>query len=208
MTNDPRDAVLSSRSVSRETEGRLQAFVDLLKKWNPAINLVSKASIDQVWQRHILDSVQVFDYGITAQRWLDIGSGGGFPGLVVAILAAEGAPAMQVTLVESDQRKATFLRAASQSLGLGTMVLSDRAEAIAPQAADVISARALAPLPQLCTLAQRHLASNGTAIFLKGKSFAAEVAEARQNWNFALESHPSITDPSAVVLVLKGISHV
>jgi 16S rRNA (guanine527-N7)-methyltransferase len=201
-------AVLSSLSVSRETEGRLEGFVDLLKKWNAAINLVSKTTIDQVWQRHILDSVQVFDHGMNARRWLDIGSGGGFPGLVVAILAAEKTPDMQVTLVESDQRKATFLRTVCQSLGLKAIVLSDRVEVIAPQSADVISARALAPLPQLCAFAQQHLVPRGTAIFLKGKSFAAEVAEARQNWNFALESHPSITDPSAVVLVLKGISHV
>lgn len=208
MTYESREAILSMLSVSRETEAQLQTFVDLLEKWNAAINLVSKASIDQVWQRHILDSVQIFDYGKTAKQWLDVGSGGGFPGLVVAILATEKAPEMQVTLVESDQRKATFLRAACQSLGLRAIVLSDRAEALAPQAADVVSARALAPLPQLCALAQQHLAPNGTAIFLKGKSFAAEIAEARKNWNFALESHASITDPSAVVLVLKGISHV
>jgi 16S rRNA (guanine527-N7)-methyltransferase len=208
MTDDSRDAVLSELSVSRETEARLQEFIGLLEKWNSAINLVSKTTMNQAWQRHILDSAQVFDHGKTAERWLDIGSGGGFPGLVVAILAKEKAPEMLVTLVESDQRKAIFLRAACQALGLRTSVLANRAEAIAPQAADVISARALAPLPQLCAFAKRHLAPDGTAIFLKGKSFAAEIAEARKNWNFALESHPSITDPSAVVLVLKGISHV
>ncbi len=208
MTDDSRDAVVSSLSVSRETEARLQGLVGLLEKWNVAINLVSKATLDQIWQRHILDSAQAFDHGITARRWLDLGSGGGFPGLVVAILAAEKAPEMQVTLVEADQRKATFLRAVGQSLGLSTIVLSDRVEAIAPQAADAVSARALAPLSQLCAFARQHLAPEGTAIFLKGKTFAAEVADARKNWNFALESHPSITDPSAVVLVLKGISHV
>jgi 16S rRNA (guanine527-N7)-methyltransferase len=208
MRDESRAAALSSLSVSRETEAQLQGFVDLLEKWNTAINLVSKATIDEAWQRHILDSAQVFDYGIDAHHWLDLGSGGGFPGLVVAILAAEKAPQMLVTLVESDQRKAAFLRAASQALGLTTTVLSARAEAVPQQAADVVSARALAPLSQLCAFAKRHLAPDGTAIFLKGKSFAAEVAEARQNWNFALESHPSITDPSAVVLVLKGISHV
>jgi 16S rRNA (guanine527-N7)-methyltransferase len=208
MTDDSRDAVVSSLSVSRETEARLQGLVGLLEKWNVAINLVSKATLDQIWQRHILDSAQVFDHGIAARRWLDLGSGGGFPGLVVAILAAEKAPEMQVTLVEADQRKATFLRAVGQSLGLSTTVLSDRVEAIAPQVADVVSARALAPLSQLCAFARPHLVPEGAAIFLKGKTFAAEVADARKNWNFALESHPSITDPSAVVLVLKGISHV
>lgn len=208
MTGIGAEQALRDLNVSRETMSRLAEFVALLIKWNVAINLVSKTTIDQIWPRHVMDSGQVFDFGRLARHWVDLGSGGGFPGLVVAILALEKAPEMRVTLVESDQRKAAFLRQASQVLGLGTQILSDRIEAIPTLAADVISARALAPLSQLCGFAQHHLAANGKAIFLKGKSAAAEIAEAQKQWCFSLESHISITDQSAVVLILGDIKHV
>ena len=201
-----RTAFLSD--VSRETLDRLQALVALLEKWNRTINLVSKGTIDAAWQRHIVDSAQIFEFGKTASSWVDLGSGGGFPGLVIAIIAAEKAPLLTLTLIESDQRKATFLRLASQNLGLRTRVISGRIETVTPLLADVVSARALAPLPLLCKYAAPHLAPHGRAIFLKGKAFEAETVEARRMWNFDLETHPSITDPSAIVLVLKGISHV
>ncbi len=208
MTVDMSESGSAGLNVSRETEALLAVFSALVIKWNIAINLVSKTTIDQIWSRHILDSVQVFEYGATANHWVDLGSGGGFPGIVVAILAKQRAPYMQVTLVESDQRKATFLRQASQALGLGANVISDRIEAIAPLAADVLSARALAPLPKLCAFAVRHLAADGIAIFQKGKSADAEITEARKDWHFSYSSHKSVTDSAAVVLVLKGIAHV
>ena len=195
-------------NVSRETNERLGDFADLLTKWNSTINLVSKSTIGQIWTRHILDSIQIFDHGATANIWVDLGSGGGFPGLVVAILAKEKAPHMQVVLVESDHRKAAFLRTASQALGLTVQVLSSRIESIVPLNADIVSARALAALPQLCSFAAHHLNAGGAAIFLKGKSVEVEIANARKDWKFSLESHPSITDPAAVVLVLKGLEHV
>ena len=202
------DCGLSELNVSRETMQRLRDFIPVLEKWNAAINLISKSTVDQIWTRHVLDSVQVFNHGAMATRWADLGSGGGFPGIVVAILAAEKAPDMRVILIESDQRKAAFLRQASLSLGLSTEVITDRIEALSPLSADVVSARALAPLPQLCGFAKTHLAQNGAAIFLKGKTSATEIADARKDWNFSLECHTSMTDPSAVVLVLKGISNV
>lgn len=202
------DLVLAGLNVSRETEQRLRDFVLLLGKWNAAINLISRSTVGQVWSRHILDSAQIFSYGSSARRWVDLGSGGGFPGIVVAILAVELTPDMKITLVESDQRKAAFLRQAGQSLGLEIDVIADRIEAISSLSADVVSARALAPLPQLCGFAKAHLAPEGAAIFLKGKSCDLEIADARKDWNFSLESHASITDPSAVVLVLKEISDV
>lgn len=208
MTGAEGEIALVNSDVSRETINRLTVLVALITKWNIAINLVSKATIDEIWTRHILDSVQIFSQGQAADHWADLGSGGGFPGLVVAILAAEKAPHMRITLVESDQRKAVFLRQASLTLGLVTNVACERIEALAPLSADVISARALAPLPQLCVFANRHLAGDGTAIFLKGRAFAAEVANAKKQWNFKLTPHPSTTDPSSVVLVLKGISRV
>lgn len=208
MTPSLDDKLLLEPNVSRETMARLGLFVQLLLKWNTAINLVSKATIDRVWSRHIIDSIQIFDHAQTEGHWADLGSGGGFPGVVVAILAKERVPELRVTLVESDQRKAAFLRQASQALALNTHVMSDRVEIISPLNANIISARALAPLPQLCAFAHRHLAPTGEAIFLKGKSYEAEITDARKDWNFSLDSHVSVTDPSAVVLVLKGISHV
>lgn len=202
------DLVLAGLSVSRETEQRLRDFVQLLEKWNSAVNLISRSTMGQVWFRHILDSAQIFRYGNSAKRWVDLGSGGGFPGIVVAILAFELAPDMKIILVESDQRKAAFLRQTGQTLGLSIDVVAGRIEAMSSLMADVVSARALAPLSQLCALAKSHLAPDGAAIFLKGKSGDAEIADARKDWKFLLESHASITDPSAVVLVLKEISNV
>lgn len=208
MTSDDDGGRLIGLDVSRETSQRLSALVALLIKWNKAINLVSKDTVGEIWSRHILDSAQIFNLGCKASLWADLGSGGGFPGLVVAVLAAEKAPHMQIVLVESDQRKAAFLRQAGQTLGLNVKVLADRIENVQPLNADIVSARALAPLPQLCVFAHRHLSPDGAAIFMKGRSHSEELTNARDNWNFALESHPSITDPSALVLVLRGIVHV
>jgi 16S rRNA (guanine527-N7)-methyltransferase len=202
------DLRVANQSVSRETIGRIDALVTMLIKWNAAINLISKSSVSDIWVRHIFDSVQVFDYGKDADKWVDLGSGGGFPGLVVAILAAQVRPALQITLVESDQRKAAFLRQAAQSLCLSVGVIAERIEAIDGLHADVVSARALAPLSQLCSFADRHLAPTGRGIFLKGKAAPDEIASARKEWNFMLETHPSTTDPLAVVLVVAGLTHV
>lgn len=196
------------QNVSRETKSHLDNLADLLEKWNRTINLVSKSTIRQIWQRHILDSIQIFNHGSTASIWADLGSGGGFPGLVVAILAKEKAPDMRVVLVESDQRKAAFLRHASRTLGLNAEILSERIEAIAPLMADVVSARALASLPQLCNFATYHLTAGGRGVFLKGRSAAIEIDAAQKDWRFTLESYTSITDPESSVLVLQGIAHV
>ena len=208
MTVNSDSDLMAILDVSRETNDRLTALVALLVKWNAAVNLVSKDTLSHVWQRHILDSAQIFKLGSDAKVWADLGSGGGFPGLVVAILAAEKSPLMQVVLVESDQRKAAFLAQASQSLGVHTKIIADRIEKIGALNADIVSARALAPLPLLCSFAARHLAPHGAAIFLKGRSFHTELVLAQASWNFSLQTHASITDPSAFVLVLKEIVHV
>lgn len=202
------DEILNGLNVSRETIDRLNDFLLLLEKWNKAVNLVSKATLNHAWSRHILDSAQIFMYGGLAKHWVDIGSGGGLPGLVVAVLATEKAPLMCFTLVESDQRKAEFLREASRALSLSTNILADRAETVPKLGADIVSARALAPLGDLCALAKRHMSKDGRAIFLKGKSCQAEILDARKNWKFDLEAHSSKTDPASFVLVLNGIEHV
>jgi 16S rRNA (guanine527-N7)-methyltransferase len=196
--------------VSRETQDRLSALVDMTRKWNPAINLVSRSSMDDLWNRHIIDSTQVFDIlPVRDDLWADLGSGGGYPGLVVAALSAEKAPGRRVVLVESDQRKATFLRQAVLAMRLeNTRVEAERIERLSPLSADVVSARALAPLAELCAHASRHLASGGRAIFLKGRDHASEVAAARRVWRFDLVQHPSTTDAEAAVLELAGVTRV
>jgi 16S rRNA (guanine527-N7)-methyltransferase len=193
-------------SVSRETSQRLVAFEALVTKWNPTINLVSKASVGDLRKRHIADSEQLFDLaGLRNGRWTDLGSGGGFPGIVVAILGAEKAPGLQVSCIESDQRKAAFLATAAHQLGLNVTVLAERIEEAAPQSADVVSARALASLRDLLPLALRHLRPGGVALFPKGAGHAKEVDEARVGWQFWLESFPSMTDPDARILKLGEI---
>lgn len=200
---------LSRLGVSRETVDRLHALEALLKKWNPAINLVAKSTVADAWDRHILDSAQL--YALAPGRvghWADLGSGGGFPGLVIASLAHELDPDRRITLVESDQRKSTFLREAARQLGLTVTVLADRIESVPSLGADVLSARALAPLPALCGFALRHLSDGGVALFPKGATHQQELAEASRNWQFDVTIHPSETDPASVVLELKAISHV
>lgn len=194
--------------VSRETEERLRHLESLLKKWNPAINLVSKTTLEQTWDRHIADSAQIYALGLPEGHWVDLGSGGGFPGLVVACLAAGHGDPLRVTLIESDQRKATFLRLAAKELGLAAMILAQRIEQAEPQAANILSARALAGLPQLLSFAVRHLAKDGLCLFPKGATWREEVEQARKDWHFDLQAHPSVTDREGAILALKAISHV
>lgn len=195
--------------VSRETEQRLVDLSDLVVRWNKAINLISKASAGQIWNRHVLDSAQTFSLApVGARRWADLGSGGGFPGLVVAVLALEQQPDLDLVLVESDIRKCVFLKEAIRELQINATVLAQRIEDLAPLQADVVSARALAPLGVLCEYAHQHLTPSGTALFLKGAGSAVELAEARKAWNFEVTEHPSKTDPSAAVLAMRSFHHV
>jgi 16S rRNA (guanine527-N7)-methyltransferase len=196
-------------NVSRETHFRLKTLLELIERWNPKINLVSAGSLSHGWNRHVLDSAQLWMVGgATKGSWLDIGSGGGFPGLVIAILADELAPNFPVTLVESDRRKCVFLTEAARQLGVRVRVRSERIENMEAMAADVVSARALAPLSTLLQNASRHLASGGVALFPKGQSFRSELASARDHWHFNCEAIKSLTDPNAVVLRIENIEHV
>ena len=196
-------------NVSRETLQHLLDLVALVEKWTPAINLVSKATMPHLWQRHILDSAQLFPLiPPAATSLLDLGSGGGFPGLVLAIMARDAAPELHVTLVESDQRKATFLAEARRQLHLSSTIAVQRIEALAPQNADVLTARAVAPLAVLCGYANRHLRQGGVALFAKGAQVDDEIAEARLQWRFNLTRHPSKSDPVATILALTDVCHV
>jgi len=203
------DQTIAGRSVSRETYDDLLAFRDLVIKWTPKINLIAPSTIPDLWERHIVDSAQLYPFASEPYaHWLDLGSGGGFPGIVMAIFGKRHAPDAGFTLIESDQRKATFLRTAARDLALNVTVLSERIDQVVSQEADIVSARALAPLSALIEMTSRHLKSDGRALFHKGKGAAAEIADARRNWSFALEQHDSFTDPAARLLIIQRISRV
>ncbi len=195
--------------VSRETFARLEAFSALVLKWTEKINLIAKGTKDDIWHRHILDSAQVWTGAPKAwTHWVDIGSGGGFPGIVVACIAVEKRPGTRFTLIESDQRKATFLRTAARELGLPVTVIANRIEAVEPQRADVLSARALASLDLLLNFAEIHLSPTGTALFQKGRGADQEISEAKSKWTFDFTCLPSITDPEANLICIRDIARV
>ncbi|WP_010392103.1 MULTISPECIES: 16S rRNA (guanine(527)-N(7))-methyltransferase RsmG [Paracoccus] len=192
-------------SVSRETAGQLAGYAALLRKWNPAINLIAPSTVDQIESRHIADCTHLAEVSVGAQgKWADLGSGGGLPAVVLAIAR----PDLNVTMVESDQRKASFLRTAIRELSLkNAQVISQRIEVLDRLEAAHVSARALAPLPRLMSYVERHLETDGTAWLMKGRNWQAEVSEARKDWSFDLKAHPSATDPDAAILEITGIRH-
>lgn len=201
--------MMQNLNVSRETTAMLEEYVGLIEKWNPAINLVSKSSLADIWPRHILDSAQVLSLGGTSIRsWADLGSGGGLPGIVVAIMATAQMPLMKVTLVEVDQRKSAFLRQVCQKLDLNVEVLSERIEQLPSLSAQVVSARALAPLDRLLDYVDRHIDIDGKALLSKGASFEEEILIARKKWNFDLEIHRSAIQEASVILEIGRLSRV
>ena len=194
-------------NVSRETMERLDIYSELLQKWNPAINLVSKTTLPLLWQRHFSDSAQI--YNMRPQEpyhWVDLGSGGGFPGLVLTILAMEGKQLSRFTLVESDARKIAFLQTVARELGLNVKLIADRIELIDPLSADVISARALASLSKLLEYANDHLNAGGYAIFPKGNSFHSEIEDAKRFCRFDFEEVSSTTNPTGAILKIGDIT--
>ncbi|WP_199258550.1 16S rRNA (guanine(527)-N(7))-methyltransferase RsmG [Paracoccus binzhouensis] len=192
-------------SVSRETEAQLACYADLLRKWNPAINLIAPSTVEQIESRHIADARQLVELAQSATgTWVDLGSGGGLPGIVLAVLR----PDLAVTLIESDQRKAVFLRTVLRELALGNAeVINKRIEATDRLEAAQISARALAPLGQLMAYVDRHLRADGTAWLMKGRNWQAEVSEAQRDWRFDVKAHPSSTEPDAAILEIARIRH-
>jgi 16S rRNA (guanine527-N7)-methyltransferase len=207
MTSERSDFDLANgalQDVSCETVDRLHDLAALVVKWNKSINLVSRASEVEIWRRHIHDSAQLFR-GPSDENdvWLDIGSGGGFPGLVLAVIAKSQAPDRSHILVESDQRKATFLREVSRQLGLRVTVHTKRIEQLEPQRADVITARAVASLRLLLPWICRHTKPGGIALLLKGAEYRSEVTDALADWQFEFDAIPSATNSGAAVLVVR-----
>jgi len=202
-------AVVNLRShVSRETTDRLAIIVAQIEKWQPKINLIAPSTLGSIWDRHIEDSLQLVPLAPDARRWLDLGSGGGFPGLVVAAAFAEQKN-VRVDLVESNGKKCGFLRETVRLAGLRADVHHMRIEEFARRnndAFDVISARALAPLPRLIELAHPFLAPGTIALFPKGQDVETELAEARQAWNLEVDLIQSQTEPGAAILRVRAAS--
>jgi 16S rRNA (guanine527-N7)-methyltransferase len=200
----PLDAEAVGRllDVSRETLDRLRTYLALLERWQRAINLVGPATLVDPWRRHVLDSGQLRRLcPPSTRRLVDLGSGAGLPGLILAIL---GVP--EVHLIESDQRKASFLREAARACGASSVAVhAARIEAVPPLGADVVTARALASLPQLLALAEPQVQSGTTCLFLKGRRAEAELTAARETWTMRVAREASLSDPDGQVLIISEI---
>lgn len=189
--------------VSRETIQKLEAFEALLSKWTKTINLIAPNTVSSIWERHIIDSAQVYSISPQAwSNWVDLGSGGGLPALVVAILDGGQHP---LTLIESDQRKCLFLNTVRRELSLNVVVRSERIENGNPTHSDILSARALAPLPKLFEFTNTHLSYDGIALFSKGETYQDELDAANKNWFFECVEHISITNPASRILEISRI---
>lgn len=200
--------IINGQSVSRETQQRLEHFVELFKKWNAVTNLVAPSTLQDIWTRHIADSVQIFQLLPAPIRWADLGSGGGFPGVITAILLAETGGGW-VNLVESNHKKAGFLRLALAETGARGSIHPVRIET-APEAVgtvDAISARALADLDTLLGYLHPWAATNEKlrALLNKGRDYEAELEKARGRWQFDLIKHQSSIDANSVVLEISNL---
>ncbi|MCZ7593938.1 MAG: 16S rRNA (guanine(527)-N(7))-methyltransferase RsmG [Hyphomicrobium sp.] len=196
-------------NVSRETIDKLLAYETLLRQWQKTINLVAPSTLDAVWSRHFADSAQLLAMAPPdAKRWLDLGSGAGFPGLVLAVMLADRAGA-KVTLMESDTRKAAFLAEVARRTGAPVDIRPERIEKAATQSklgpVDVITARALAPLPRLLELAAPAFSAHTVGLFLKGREAEAEVDAARERWAFEGALQPSLTDAGGRIVVIRAL---
>jgi 16S rRNA (guanine527-N7)-methyltransferase len=208
--------------VSRETLARLNLYESLVRKWQPAVNLVAPATLPDIWNRHFADSAQLGAHVPDSARILvDLGSGGGFPGLILAILLGatgksartDGEPLAKgltrVILVESDTRKAAFLREVARQTGAPVDILSIRIEKCATQlmarSVDVVTARALAPLDRLLDYAAPLFGPQTTGLFLKGQDAQAEIEIARKHWQFEVTLVPSVTDARASIVAIRNL---
>ncbi len=187
--------------VSRETESKLLRYSELLERWTKASNLIAPSTLNNLWDRHILDSAQLVALKPDARRWLDLGSGGGLPGLVVAILLAEK-HGVHVGLVESNAKKAAFLNTVAAELNLPANIHRVRIEEAYPLAEkpEIVTARALTALKDLLTLSRPWLDDGAVGLFHKGRDFVGELVKSRDVWAFHLIEHQSAVDPESRIL--------
>lgn len=189
-------------NVSRETFNQLQVYVDLVIQSQEVFNLIGPSTVDTIWERHVLDSAQLIRYlPNEPSSIVDIGSGAGFPGVVIALLTQH-----KVTCIESVQKKANFLMMVKDELGLSFEVVSDRIENLNPQNADIVTARAVAPLSQLILLARPHLKPDGYFLFPKGEKYNEELEKTRERWLFDCEEYASITNEKSKILRISKIT--
>jgi 16S rRNA (guanine527-N7)-methyltransferase len=192
--------------VSREITEKLEIYAALLRQWQKTINLVAPSTLGDVWHRHFADSAQLMAFATPGEgRWLDVGSGAGFPGMVLAILRSEISPARS-TLIESDTRKAAFLAEVGRKTGVAVDILPTRIEITSTRVkvdeVQCVTARALAPLPRLLGLVLPYYSERTIGMFLKGREVAAEIEEARKSWDFSVDLKPSLTDPEGRVALI------
>ncbi len=202
MNNENDRAVfLAAHDVSRETLERLDAVIATLDSWRQKSNLIGPREWPHIWQRHVWDCLQLLDHIPEDARVVDLGSGAGFPGLIIAAARPNG----YVTMIESVGKKAAFLRAAILAAGLSADVVQGRVESAEAGPADIVTARAFAPLPRLLDYAAPWLKKGAMGLFLKGERWEEELTEARQRWNFAYEAIPSRSGGSGVVLIVREL---
>ena len=193
--------------VSRETEERLDRFIDVLLRWQDKLNLISPSTLGAVWTRHVADSLQLLPLAPQARTWVDLGSGGGFPGVVIACALADKAGA-RVHLVESNGKKAAFLREAARAAAVPAVVDQVRAEKFGESCAepiDAVTARALAPLKILCDQAFPFIARGAVGVFPKGQDVDAELTEAAKYWRLDASKVPSKTSPEGSIVLIRGL---
>jgi 16S rRNA (guanine527-N7)-methyltransferase len=201
MNSEDRAAFLAEFDVSRETSERLDAVILTLDDWRTRSNLIGPREWPQIWSRHVADSFQIPTQIPETTRIVDLGSGAGFPGLIIS--AAR--PDSHVTMMESVGKKCAFLRAAIDAAGLNASVYQGRVEAAPSSDADIVTARAFAPLPKLLDYAAPWMENGATGVFLKGERWKEELTEAQQRWNFAYEAIPSRTGGSGVILIVREL---
>lgn len=198
---------LSLTPVSRETQARLEKYVELLLRWQQTTNLISPSTIPQLWTRHIADSLQLLDLAPAARTWVDLGSGGGFPAIPIACALADQ-PGVRIHLVESNGKKAAFLREAIRVTGVPAQVHADRIEKFVANyvdSVDVVSARALAPLKTLCDQAFPLIKRGAIGLFPKGLDVEIELTEASKYWKLEAEKVPSKTSPNGCIVIVRNL---
>ena len=201
MNSDDRAAFLADFDVSRETIERLDAVLLTLDDWRKRSNLIGPKEWDRIWTRHVADSFQILDHIPESARVVDLGSGAGFPGLVIAAARPDG----HVTMMESVGKKCAFLRAAIDAADLSASVYQGRVESAPSSEADIVTARAFAPMPRLLEFASPWTKNGATGVFLKGERWKDELTDAKQSWSFAYEAIPSRTGGSGVILIVREL---
>ncbi len=202
---ETRDRIHTITRVSRETEERLRLLIAMLCRWQSRINLIGASTLSSLWTRHVVDSIQIWPHiPDDAQTVTDFGSGGGFPGLVLAVLSAQSHGPV-VHLIESDTRKAAFLATAAQATGARALIHAKRIEEVTPWPSRIITARACASLTTLLEWAEPFVMNDTECVFLKGRSALDELTAAQEYWTFRAQSHASLTEPSSHLLVLSKI---